>query len=473
MSWISSPPPPPPPPGVAVFGVANLDFAFNSDRGPWSLPPGEYELVLRALPNAGEPAWQISSVVDEHAGPIGIDEVVVAEYPTPGSRLSYNVEPDEDGQALVFDLMSSATQNLWTLHDPVGTPVFGPANANNFSSHDQGPIPLAAGVYTLTFSNAQNQAIDWLFRVASSGTTIELPEGCAACSALDVVFTFDTSPSMDPVNQAMCDLTADLVQALADDGIPINSRFWGISDEGVATCLTSNVAAELGNIVPGSPPSFMSTLDQCDDGLAGPRENWGPAVALVASELDWDEDAVRLLIPVVDEGSYCGDPVNDFDIESVYYARQIAAQNDVVVSPLLPDIASRSGARDGLVDHGWHRRDFHGGGFRSRGCAACCPGDCRGGLRHGADDRGSAVHRSLAVAPARCCLRVCRWCSAGEWCRSISFRPVLEVRGQWSGHLGTGRHRIVLRHRSNCNPVPTRLPYRRSKPVARRFWRSN
>jgi len=328
------------PSGWQLFADVDLNFAFNSDRGPWSLPPGEYELVLRALPNAGEPGWQISSVVDEHAGPIGIDEVVVAEYPTPGSRLSYNVEPDEEGQALVFDLMSSATQNLWTLHDPVGTPVFGPANANNFSSHDQGPIPLAAGVYTLTFSNADNQAIDWLFRVASSGTTIELPEGCAACSALDVVFTFDTSPSMDPVNQAMCDLTADLVQALADDGIPINSRFWGISDEGVATCLTSNVAAELGNIVPGSPPSFMSTLDQCDDGLAGPRENWGPAVALVASELDWDEESVRLLIPVVDEGSYCGDPVNDFDIESVYYARQIAAQNDVVVSPLLPDIAS-------------------------------------------------------------------------------------------------------------------------------------
>ena len=327
------------PSGWRPFADVSLQFVFNADRGPWSLPPGDYELVLRALPNAVEPTWQISSVVDENAGLIEIDQIVVAEFPTPGSRLSYSVVPDEDGQAVIFDLMSAAAQNRWVLYDPVGTPVFGPANAATTATNDQGPIALASGVYTLEFSNTSNEGRDWLFRVASSGATVEVPEGCAACSALDVVFTFDTSGSMSPVNQTMCDLTADLVQALADDGIPINSRFWGISENGTATCLTSNVTAELGTALPGSPPPWMTTLDQCEDGASGPSENWGPAVAVVASALEWDDDAVRLLIPVADEGSYCGSPVNDFDIESVYFARQIAAQNNVVVSPLLPDIA--------------------------------------------------------------------------------------------------------------------------------------
>ncbi len=327
------------PSGWQPFADVDLNFAQFADRGPWFLPPGQYELALRALPNAGQPSWQISSVIDQNSGPIGINDVVVTEFSTPGSRLSYTIQPEDDGQDLIFDLMSSASQNRWELIDPVGEAVFGPVNADNSTTRDQGPIPLADGLYTLTFSNSANELRDWFFRVARSGAIVDVPEGCAACSALDVVFTFDTSPSMDPVNQAMCDITSELVQVLADDGIPISSRFWGISDEGVATCLTSNVMTELGTTVPGSPPPWMTSLDQCEDGLAGPRENWGPAAAVVSGLAPWDEDAVRLLIPVVDEGSYCGDPVNDFDIESVYYARQIAAQNDVVVSPLLPTIA--------------------------------------------------------------------------------------------------------------------------------------
>ena len=327
------------PSGWQPFSDVSLAVAINADRGPWSLPPGDYELALRALANPSEASWTMVSVVDENAGFLTVDEVIVTEFLTPGSSLSYSIEPDEDGQALIFDLMSPASNNRWVLQDPVGTAVFGPANAANENINDQGPISLASGVYTLTFSNSENEPRDWLFRVASADSTIELPEGCAACSALDILFVFDTSPSMNPVNQAMCDLTADLVQALADDGIPVNSRFWGITQNGSASCLTGNVLSELGPTVPGSPPAWMAAIDQCEDGGAGELENWAPASAIVSSQLEWQEEAVRLLIPVADEGSYCGSPVNDFDIESVYFARQLAAQNDVVISPLVPVIA--------------------------------------------------------------------------------------------------------------------------------------
>ncbi|MEN1727665.1 MAG: putative Ig domain-containing protein, partial [Pseudomonadota bacterium] len=327
------------PSGWEPFADVNLNSLVNAVRGPFSLPAGEYELEIRSLLGQGQPSWRLSTVTDLDAGPIAVDEVVIAEFPSRGARLSYTVQPEQDGQALLFDLMFPADFNQWELIDPVGRRVFGPVNAASVNTHDRGPFALADGLYELVFTNTRSNTPEWLFQVASAGETIVLPEGCAACSALDVVFTFDTSPSMNPVNQTMCDITAELVQALADDGIPINSRFWGIAGLGEATCLTSDITTELGTVIPGTPPPFMTTLDQCDDGFNGAIENWGPAVAVVADQLAWDPEAVRLVIPVADEGSYCGSPVNDFDIESVFYARQIAAQNNVVVSPLLPSIA--------------------------------------------------------------------------------------------------------------------------------------
>jgi RHS repeat-associated protein len=331
------------PSGWSPFADVHLQLTASAVRGPFDLPEGEYELRLRALASAGAPSWQLSSVVDPPAVAIGVNEVVVAEFPMPGAQLSYTFVPEQDGQSLIFDLMSATAGNRWELLDPVGTPVFGPANAADFASHDQGPLALADGSYTLNFFNPANQERGWLFRVGSAGGVITVPEGCAACSALDLVFTFDTSVSMDPVNQAMCDLAADLVQALADDGIPVNANYWGITENGTASCLSGNVLEQLGGSVPdlpsGPPPPWMADLENCAGFPELPTENWGPAAAIVAERYPWQSDAVRLLVPVADEGPYCGDPVDEFDIDSVYFARQVAAGNDVVVSPLLPDIA--------------------------------------------------------------------------------------------------------------------------------------
>lgn len=327
------------PSGWQPFADVDLNVAFNATRGPFSLPQGEYAFVLRALPTTAEPSWQLAGVDDEHAGPIGINEVVAAEISTPGSRLSYTVEPEEDGQALIFDLMSGGGYNLWVLHDPVGTVVFGPANAGNYNSNDQGPIPLAAGVYTLAFSNSRNEAQDWLFRVASSGSTIEVPEGCAACSSLDMVFAFDTSGSMSPVSQSMCDLARDLVDVLADDGIPVSANYWGLVNSNGGSCLSSSVLDEMGPEVPNSPPPWMEFLDVCPSGSLT-TENWAPATAILANRYPWADDAVRLVIPVADDGPFCGQPFDDRDIESVYHARDVAIGNDVVISPLLPEQAA-------------------------------------------------------------------------------------------------------------------------------------
>ena len=326
------------PSGWQPFANLNLQNVGSSWRGAYSLPAGSYRLDLNARQASAGPAWQLTRVIDPDPVPITINEVLIGvSYPTPAARLTYTIEPDSDGQALIFDLMDWAPGNQWTLIDPVGTAVFGPANANNFNTHDQGPLALASGSYTLVFSNSSFQVPEWIFRVRTAASTVVVPEGCAACSALDIVFAFDTSGSMSPVNQAMCDLAEDLVAVLADDGIPVNPVYWGITDNAGGSCLSSNVKAELGPEVPGSPPPWMNTLDDCADGTAGPTENWAPATAILADRYPWDDGAVRLVMPVADEGPYCGDPVNQFDVDAVFYARDFAINSDVVVSPLLPD----------------------------------------------------------------------------------------------------------------------------------------
>ncbi|MGY6588830.1 MAG: putative Ig domain-containing protein [Wenzhouxiangella sp.] len=322
--------------GWTPFSNVQLNTLTSGVRGPFSLPPGNYTLELFARVAGGDPSWRLIEVIDPEPQPIGINEVQIVEYPMPGARMTYLVEPENDGQALIFDLMRNAPGNQWTLTDPVGTVVFGPANVNGFNTHDQGPFPLASGVYALVFNNPTLQMPQWFFRVHRAVSTIEVPEGCAACSELDIVFAFDTSGSMGPVNQAMCDLAEDLVAALAGDGIPVNPVYWGITNTLGGSCLSSSVAAELGSDVPGSPPPWMNDLFECVDGGAGWTENWAPATAIIAERYPWTDGAVRLVMPVADEGPYCGDPVNQFDIDATFYGRDFALAHDVVVSPLMP-----------------------------------------------------------------------------------------------------------------------------------------
>ena len=45
-------------------------------------------------------------------------------------------------------------------------------------------------------------------------------------------------------------------------------------------------------------------------------------------------ESVRLIIPLADEGPYCGDPVTDLDEAAITHAITIARSNGVVVSPI-------------------------------------------------------------------------------------------------------------------------------------------
>jgi RHS repeat-associated protein len=331
--------------GWTVINNLNLIDAHHWALGAHSLPPGHYRLSLRAAAAAtANVAWTMVESVHQDLGEIELNRVILSQFPTPGSTLTYSFQPDKGGQALTVDIMNNAPNNRWILIDPVGTPVFDLVNAAN-PNQDRGPFPLASGSYSLTLNPHGHSTSEVMFRIAGAVEAIEIPEDCAACGALEVVFAFDTSGSMIGVQNAMCDLAGDLVDAMAGLGVPVTANYWSIATGGThGYCLTHSVEVELGTEVPGNPPSEFSDLLDCAGYAAGEQENWGPVTAIIADGYPWQSEAVRLVVPVSDEGAHCGNPITELDTATVLFSRNIAIQNDVVVSPLIPESGGWSSA---------------------------------------------------------------------------------------------------------------------------------
>ena len=135
------------PAGAAVFALASADDA-NSDRGPFPLASGTYSLELD--PQAGfEPTYELRILaVEETEVPVALGQVIAGSFAgQAGSTRSFLVEA-EAGNRLYFDRITLSSRLNWSLIDPAGQPVFGPAEADAASS-DQGPFALAPGSYRL------------------------------------------------------------------------------------------------------------------------------------------------------------------------------------------------------------------------------------------------------------------------------------------------------------------------------------
>ncbi len=167
-----------------------------------------------------------------------------------------------------------------------------------------------------------------------------IPDECAACPPLDLVFLMDTSGSMGDEAAALCDSIGAVVEELRRRGIEVNPEILTIApnDPGdVPRCVGNfdqSVLARYGEPVPGNNGTCPSTLtaennDQKD-------ENWAPATAIVAAEKVWTPGAIRVIVPVSDEGPCLGDSCDDpgADRDAVTNAIAIARLHNVVVSPV-------------------------------------------------------------------------------------------------------------------------------------------
>lgn len=199
------------------------------------------------------------------------------------------------------------------------------------------------GDFTLTVSpsdadcnrNGVGDSCDILAGTSTDCDSNGRPDECGNC-AVDVVFMMDTSGSMVPYFTPLCDAIAATVAQLSTQGIDFTSQMWGITDNG-SGCLTDNVRNRLGGTVPGSPAPPLDLLTS--------SESWGQAASIAAALYPWTPGAVRVVVPIGDEGPYQGEPVFDpgDDRDVVTHAISVCLANRVIASPITPDLISNPG----------------------------------------------------------------------------------------------------------------------------------
>ena len=185
-----------------------------------------------------------------------------------------------------------------------------------------------------------------------------IPDDCPQCPPVDIVFVMDTSSSMNDEAAVICASISALATSIANQGIDLSADYLGISDNpgGSFGCLTDNVISLLGTTVPGMPPAGTETLGDCPGGNEVASEDWARATSVVAGLYPWRSNALRIVVPISDEGAWCGDPTNNFDDLAVFHAIDVALANGVIVSPIVG-----TGGGSAVIQHAELLADATGG----------------------------------------------------------------------------------------------------------------
>jgi hypothetical protein len=141
------------------------------------------------------------------------------------------------------------------------------------------------------------------------------PVAAARRVKVDLILLVDTSDTMTDELEALCREIGAVVADLDRRGVTVNVEVLGVAE--TRACAGERVT----RLFP--------------EGRTDSREDWGVAVADLARHHEWRPDAVRLIIPLSDEGPLDGDPVDSADERAIRTAIEAARANDVTVSPVL------------------------------------------------------------------------------------------------------------------------------------------
>jgi hypothetical protein len=197
---------------------------------------------------------------------------------------------------------------------------------------------VALGTYPDCNANGTPDQCDLADGTSEDCNADDIPDECPICPPVEVVFIMDTSASMDDEAAALCGSMSAVIAQLEATGVQVDPLLLGICNlpGGPYGCLEDHIINLLGTEVPGDPPEGLATLGDCPGGLEVCQEDWGRAVAVVAGRYPWQPagESLRMVIPLSDEGSWCGDPVTTLDQESVDHAIAVAQAAGVIVSPV-------------------------------------------------------------------------------------------------------------------------------------------
>lgn len=174
----------------------------------------------------------------------------------------------------------------------------------------------------------------------------EILRNCAQ-TGLEICFIMDTSGSMGDESQALCDAISSVENGLAPFGF--NSTNLRISLLAITgnppfgggfSCLQDSVANLFGTSVPTAVPGTAPSQ------VLNSSEDWGPGTAVVAGNKEWLPGAIRMVVPISDEGPENGGGefgCDAADTAAIDNAIAVANMNNVIVSPIVAALNISSG----------------------------------------------------------------------------------------------------------------------------------
>jgi uncharacterized repeat protein (TIGR01451 family) len=163
---------------------------------------------------------------------------------------------------------------------------------------------------------------------------------------VDLVFILDTSVSMADEWENLCDIVSEIITDV-NSGYDLKAHIIAIGGQPPVSVTCT--------------PEIWTASEACPNDSSGPLEQWGPGVEYWAEHEPWRNCSTRIIMPVSDEGPFCGCgyPIagtNQDDIDSIEAAISAAKNNHVIVYPLegLPGLDIPSECTDGvdaLMDH--------------------------------------------------------------------------------------------------------------------------
>ncbi len=141
-------------------------------------------------------------------------------------------------------------------------------------------------------------------------------------SAIDLVFAFDISGSMTDEAQRVCELIDEIQWRVRVLGVDLKTTIYGIGGTlSSAPCLQRLATVK-----------FNGAL------VAAHVEDWGPATTYLAEYHPWHPGAIRIVLPISDEGAYNGDNTDANDHQSIAEAIAACQAHDVHAYPIYSEI---------------------------------------------------------------------------------------------------------------------------------------